>query len=254
MAEVMQQRVALITGATSGIGQAVARRLASAGHKLVLNFFNSHESAIALRDELRSTTDVLLARADVANSREVYAMVADALHSFGRLDYLVNNASFSRPDLWRIDPASIDDASWSQSLAVDLTGTFNCCRAVIPSMRRQGGSSIVNLSSAGTERGDTDTLAYNPAKAGVNGLTRVLARALAPAIRVNAVAPGSIDTGWTARWNIPDNDIAAFQSLCTGARRFGMPDEVAQIINFLLTDHSSYITGQIIAIDGGVNI
>jgi NAD(P)-dependent dehydrogenase (short-subunit alcohol dehydrogenase family) len=210
--------------------------------------------AEALRCELAIKTNVETTQVDVSAGGDVRKLIDFVAEKFGRLDVLVNNASFSSPRLWRPDPSEINDDDWLRALSVDLTGTFYCCKHAIPLMRRTGHGRIINFSSAGAARGDTDTLAYNPGKAGVEGLTRVLARALAPAIQVNTVAPGSIDTGWTTRWQIPESQVATFDAIRSASRRFGTADEVAYLVKFLVSDDAAYITGQTIAIDGGVNI
>jgi 3-oxoacyl-[acyl-carrier protein] reductase len=254
MCENFEKQIVLVTGGTSGIGSAICRTLANRGATIAFSYFRSSDRARKLTEELSLVTSVLSFQADLSAPEGAQALILAAHDKFGRVDCLVNNASFSLPALWRIEPQKVSLDAWNSALSVDLSGTFWCCQAVIPIMKSQGRGKIVNFSSASAQRGDLDTLAYNSAKAGIDGLTKTLARALAPTIQVNSVAPGSIDTGWIERWNLSAEEVADLQAYTTASLRIGKPEEVAELVSFLLSERSNFITGQIIGIDGGVSI
>lgn len=250
--EGMAGRVALITGATSGIGQAIARRLATSGCALALNYLRSDHVASALEGEL-TMVPVRVLRADVSDAHAVDELVATTVGAFGRIDYLVNVASYSRPDLWNADPLTLPLEDWEQSIAVDLTGSYLCARSAIPHMLKQGYGKVINFSSSGSGRGDPDTFVYNAAKVGVVGLTKSLARAYAPTVKVNAIAPGSIDSGWIDRWKLTEQEVNNLQALREMSRRLGTCEEVAEAVAFLLAASGDYITGHLLPMDGGLS-
>jgi 3-oxoacyl-[acyl-carrier protein] reductase len=245
-------KTAIVTGASRGIGRAVALAMAREGAAVIVNYARSAVDAgrvvRAIRDAGGRGEAV---RADVSRSADARRLVASALDRFGRLDILVNNAGYSARRSWRTPLEDLDEGDWDRVMAVDVRGTMLCCRAAAPAMRRTGGGSIVNVSSSAALQGDETLLLYSAAKAGLAGWTRNLARALAPDIRVNAVAPGSIDTGWIRDWRLSRKDVAEIRR-GTPLRRIGSPEDVAHAVSYLASDDAGYVTGQVLMIDGGV--
>jgi 3-oxoacyl-[acyl-carrier protein] reductase len=249
-----QGEVALVTGATSGIGSAVCRSMARAGCHVVVNYHTDAQAAQVLADQLSHVVRSLVIRADVADPADVDRMFATAEASLGTVSVLVNNASFSAPELWEADPLSIPLPLWQRCLDVDLTGTYLCCRRAIPGMVKRGRGKIVNFSSSGSLTGDADTFSYNPAKTAVTALSRSLAKTYAPIVQVNTVAPGSINTGWIEHWGLTAHEVSELKAMKTMPRRLGEPEEVAELVAFLTSPESDYITGQILNIDGGTSL
>lgn len=249
MSQELAGRVALVTGGAQGIGREICLSLAQRGATVVVNYLTSEEAARTLVQSLAGLS--FAHRADVSDARQVQEMVSLAVSKLGKIDYLINNASFASPKLWKVSLETLDMEEWRNTVEVDLTGTLLCCKAVVPIMRREGYGKIVNFSSSASLQGDPDTLAYNPAKTAVVGLTKTLARMLAPEIRVNAIAPGSIEGGWVENWALTQADVdETLASILV--RRFGAPREVAEAVAFLICETGDFITGQVWAIDGGV--
>lgn len=249
MSDELQNKIALVTGAGRGIGRAIARTLAEAGATVYANDCESVDECV---NELRAMGLIAFpALADVSNAEQVMKMFNDIAAAQGRLDVLVNNAAISRPR----PLAETSDEDWQAVLSVSLTGVFYCCRAAFPLMRRQdqgGGGRIINLSSvsAYTGRVLSDNAAYVAAKAGVDGLTRALAReGAASGITVNSVAPGIVATGIHA--HLPPARRAALPALVP-AGRLAASEEVAEVVRFLASSTSNHITGQVIHVNGGM--
>lgn len=245
----LRGQVALVTGGSRGIGRAVCAALAGDGARVAVNFRTSEREARDLVRRLGPRAGAF--RADVASPREVEAMVSAVRRKWGRIDILVNAASYSSPRGWKVRLEEMDPAEVERTLQVDLMGTFHCCRAVAPLMRRQRRGKIVNFASAAAIGGDPTTLLYAGAKMGIVGLTRALARELAPRIQVNAVAPGSIRTGWLEGWGLSARDLAGLRAEVP-LGRIGEPEEVAEVVRFLAGPRSDFITGQTWIVDGGV--
>ncbi|MCK1440544.1 SDR family oxidoreductase [Bradyrhizobium sp. 15] len=242
-------KLALVTGGASGIGLATAQMLASYGAKVAVNHLPGDEEAMrtiaALTDE---GLNVVSAPGNVADATQCAAMVDAVVQREGRLDYLINNAGTSGTTQ-PIDFADLDamtDEFWQLILSTNLLGPFRCARAAAGALKSSGGAIVNTASNAGfTTRGSS--LAYAASKAGLINMTRALARALAPSIRVNAVAPGFVETPWTKRWPEARKRDAMQRSFLN---RGATPEDIAEVIVFLAVG-ASYVNGQTIVLDGG---
>jgi 3-oxoacyl-[acyl-carrier protein] reductase len=241
-----QNRVALITGGSRGIGLAVAQRLAREGASVVLADIDRDVAAAVATDIARRGGQALGIAMDVTLATEVNEGVARAREAFGRVDILVNSAGILGPFLpvWETP-----DEVWDRLIAVHLRGTFLCCKAVVSAMIAQRWGRIVNVSSLAAKEGFPLDAAYSSAKAGVIAFTKSLAKELAPYnIRVNCVAPTVIETDLVR--GIPAEEMAEKKKRIP-LGRFGKPEEVAALVRFLVSDESSFITGQCSDISGG---
>ncbi len=240
------KKTVLVTGASKGIGAATAILFAQKGYNVVINYNNSYESASLLARSLSANGySVMTHKANVANKLEVDLMVKEALYKFGSLDILVNNAGIAYQGLI----TDTDEIDFDNIIDVNLKGVFNCCKAVLPSMISRQEGKIINISSMWGQVGASCEVAYSAAKAGVIGLTKALAKELAPSgITVNCVAPGLIETSMNS--NITIEDLNAFvEEIPLG--RIGSADEIAATIEFLASDKADYITGQVLGVNGG---
>lgn len=240
-------QVALVTGASRGIGRAIAMRLAREGAYVVVNYKQQHEAAQATVDAIRSCGGQAEAVPfDVGDSEAVESAVAALLERHGRCDILVNNAGGPADQLL----LRLKEKDWEDVLRVNLAGTFLCCKAVLRAMLRARYGRIVNLSSAAAHLGNAGQTAYAAAKAGVEGFTRSLAREVATRnITVNVVAPGFIATERIE--GLPERLRQAYLQLIP-AGRWGTPEEVAEAVLFLVQPAAAYVTGQVISINGGL--
>ena len=240
-----ERKVALVTGAGRGIGLATARRFLAEGWRVALLDVESDLLAGAMAD-LARPEDTLSVRCDVSDPGQVTASVDAVVERFGRLDALVNNAGIAvfKPLL----ETTFED--WSRVLAVNLSGPFLCSQAAAPHMAEHGGGSIVNITSISSLRASTLRVAYGTSKAGLAHLTKQQAVELASlGIRVNAVAPGPVDTAMAKAVHSPE--IRADYHDAIPLNRYGLEEELAEAIVFLSTERASYITGQVLAVDGG---
>lgn len=245
----MATKTALVTGASRGIGRAIALELAGAGFAVGVNHVSRPADAGRVVAEIEARGGVAVVfRADVGDPAAVEKMFQDFDRRFGRLDALVNNAGIGR----RIDAlTAIDDDTWRHTLAVNLGGAFYCMRAAIPRLRAAGGGRIVNISSGAAKTGGAIGAHYAASKAGMLALTARAARELArEGIAVNAVLPSVIDTEML-RDIAPSDDARERLRAQFPIGRFGRPEEVAQLVRFLVAEAPLYLTGEFIAMRGG---
>jgi NAD(P)-dependent dehydrogenase (short-subunit alcohol dehydrogenase family) len=234
-------RVAVITGGASGIGAATARRFAAEGASVAI-IDRDAEGVLRIASEVSGHAYAL----DVRDSEEVTEVIDVIAQTLGQIDILVNNAGTG--DLRPLH--TVDDKLWHRLIDVNLTGTFNLTRAVIPYMLETGGGAIVNNASVSGFAPTRNEAAYSAAKAGVISLTKSAALEYGPTVRVNCVAPGHVRTPMTAVWDqMPDAFEPIAATIPLG--RIGEAEEVAEVILFLASDRSSYITGQTLVVDGG---
>lgn len=241
-------RVAVVTGAAQGIGEACARRLAADGAALAL-WDLADARGRALADELGAAgAPARFIHCDVARKSEVDAALAATLQAFGRVDALVSNAGIFKA----AEFLDITEADWDAVLAVNLKGSFLVGQAVARQMVAQGGGAIVHMSSVNGTLTIPTIASYSASKGGINQLTRVMALALADrGVRVNAVAPGTIATELAASAVLTSDEARARILSRTPMKRLGEPAEIAAVVAFLLSDAASYITGEIVTVDGG---
>ena len=244
--EILQGKVAIITGASRGIGRAIALELATQGASIVVNYASSSSAAEAVVAEINAAGGQSIAlKADVSKVEEVEALFNATMEKFGRIDILVNNAGITRDTLLlRMKPED-----WQAVIDLNLTGVFLCTRAASKIMLKQRSGRIINISSVAGQMGNPGQANYSAAKAGVIGFTKTIAKELASrGITVNAVAPGFIATDMTSKLSNTE-DILKFIPL----GRYGQPEEIAGMVRFLAADPAAaYITGQVFNVDGGM--
>lgn len=241
-------KTALITGASRGIGTACAIALAKSGYNIVLNFNNSEEKALNLKKIIEDNyaVAVLCVKADVADKAQVDDMVDKALAEFNSIDVLVNNAGVSLLKLFT--DTTVEE--WNTIISTNLTSVYNCCHAVLSGMIRNHSGSIINISSMWGQVGASCEVAYSASKAGVIGLTKALAKEVAPSnIRVNCVAPGVIMTDMMSSFTEEEIELIK-EDIPMG--EIGTAKNVADTVAFLASDRAQYITGQVIGVNGGM--
>jgi ketoreductase RED2 len=239
----LEGQVAIVTGSSSGIGEAIARLFAAEGASVVVNSTRSVAAGEAIAAEL---PNAIYVRGDVAQEDQAKALVQATLDRFGRLDVLVNNAGTTRVIPHHALDAVTDD-DWQRILGTNVLGTWYVTRAAVPALKARRGS-ILNITSVAGVRAAGSSIPYAVSKAAVNHMTKLLANVLGPEIRVNAVAPGLIDTPWTADWDAIRASVRERAPL----QRSGTPDDIARAA--LLLTASSYSTGEILLADGGINL
>ncbi|WP_027414562.1 3-oxoacyl-[acyl-carrier-protein] reductase [Aneurinibacillus terranovensis] len=243
----LQGKAALVTGASRGIGRAIAVSLAEQGADIAVNYAGNEAAAKEVADIISGMgRKAILVKADVANAEQVEGMVKQVIEAFGKLDILVNNAGITRDNLLM----RMKEEDFDQVIATNLKGVFNCIKAVTRPMMKARGGRIINISSVVGVMGNAGQANYVAAKAGVIGLTKSAARELASRnITVNAVAPGFIETDMTDV--LGEETTGALLSQIPLAR-LGKPEDVANVVKFLASDESSYMTGQVLHVDGGM--
>ena len=242
-------KTAIVTGGSNGIGRACVVKLASEGAKIALVDVCEPEASQELIDELKDGPGQIHAfQADVRDAERVTQLVGQIVDDWERLDVLVNSAGIVRDGLL----ATMTRQQWLDVVDVNLGGTFNFCHAATQPMLMQRSGSIVNLSSTAAEFASRGQVNYAASKGGVNGLTRAMAKEMAPRkVRINAIAPGMIETGMSAAVR---GLVGPKLKEIIPLRRVGQPEEIASVAAFLASDDASYVTGQIIRVDGGVSL
>lgn len=252
MTETQERRAAVVTGSTRGIGREIARELARAGMNVVVNSSSekSLPAAEALAAEIAGQfgVEAVAVAANVADEGEANALIAAATDAFGRVDVLVNNAGITRDGL----AARMGDEDFDAVIDINLKGTFHCCRAAAKVMMKQRWGRIINMSSVVGVYGNAGQVNYAASKAGVIGMTKTLAKELARRnITANAVAPGFIATDMTDALSEAQKEAIVGR---IGSGRLGEPADIAHLVRFLASDEASYITGQVICVDGGMSL
>lgn len=240
-------RIALITGASSGIGRAIAECFAEEGCDLAINGRNEMRLKEVSEQIKRKGRNVLVLKGDVAFFEEVQQMGEKTIKTFGRVDILVNNAGMGQGKTIM----EMNEMDWDLTISVNLKSAFNWVKAVLPTMLSNGYGKIINISSviAKTGAGRLSKAAYAASKAGLLGLTRGLAKEVSPTVYVNAICPGAVDTPMSE--SLIRSSIAEELKSSIPLRRFALPNDIAKVALFLASNDSDYITGEIIDVNGG---
>ena len=246
----LDNQVALVTGAAVGVGRALAVAFAREGAKVVVNYSRSRAEAEVTAEEVRRVGGVpLLVQADVSSDEQVRAMVARTIDEFGRIDVLVNNAGVTVRIPFE-DLEALTDDVWDRLYAVNVKGSFFCCRAVAAPMRQAGRGRIINIGSSAGLSTNGSSIAYCASKAALIHMSKCLAKVLGPEITLNVIAPGFVGN---TRWNegLPNvKEMEEKAIAITPLRRVGTPEDIADLALFLATG-ADFMSGSVIAIDGG---
>jgi 3-oxoacyl-[acyl-carrier protein] reductase len=242
----LEDRAAIVTGGARGIGETIGLTFLREGARVAIIDSDKERLEILRKETVKKHKDVIAIPCDITKSSEVKAMVDQVRNTFGRIDILVNNAGIIR----RGTIETVTEEDWDRVIEVNLKGAFNCCKAVAPIMKNQGYGKIVNVTSIAGKMGDiTSAPGYGPSKAGVDALTKTLARQLAQyGINVNSVAPHAIETEMSAQWS-EERRREIIASIPLG--RLGKPEDVANAVLFLASEEASFITGEILDVNGG---
>jgi|Deesub1362A_J573_1020465.scaffolds.fasta_scaffold18186_3 3-oxoacyl-[acyl-carrier protein] reductase len=238
----LEGKVAIVTGSSRGIGRAIALAFAQEGAKVVVNYLTSEAEAEEVVREIEALgSEAIAIRADVSESDEVKALIKRALERFGRIDILVNNAGIYLP----YSLQSEDETNWDRMMAVNVKGVLLCSKYAAPHMLKQGHGVIINMAA---QIGFLGFIGYGLTKGAVISLTKGLARELAPKIRVNAIAPGAVDTGWVSALSDGEKKKLAEE---IPLKKWAQPEDVAKVAVFLASDDSHLMTGTVLVMDGG---
>lgn len=243
----LKDKCAIVTGASRGIGRAIAKKLASLGANIVLNYRSNDKEALKVKEELLSYgVDVFLYKCDISDFNAVEEMIKASKEKFGKVDIMINNAGITKDTLL----LRMKEEDFDKVIDVNLKGVFNCLKAVTPVMIRQKFGKIVNLSSVVGLVGNAGQVNYAASKAGVIGMTKSLAKEVGSrGITVNAVAPGFIDTDMT---EVLGEKFKEEAKKSIPLKRLGKPEDVAGAVAYLVGNEASYITGQVLNVDGGM--
>lgn len=244
--QVTSRRTAIVTGGAQGIGRAVAQRLVTNDYAVVIADVESDAGAEAEA----ALEGAMFIETDVSQEDSVQACIEQTIEQFGRLDALVNNAGIADPQNPPVESLSLE--AWSRVIAVNLTGCFLCSKHAVPHLRKRRGA-IVNVASTRALMSEPNTEAYSASKGGIVALTHALAISLGPAVRVNAVSPGWIDVrAWQKESERDTSPLEAHHHRQHPAGRVGLPQDVADLIAYLLSEDAGFMTGQNIVVDGGI--
>ncbi|WP_423410003.1 3-oxoacyl-[acyl-carrier-protein] reductase [Heyndrickxia sp. MSNUG] len=243
----LEGKVALVTGASRGIGREIAYELAREGASVAVNYAGSEAKALELVNEIKAMgREAFAIQSDVSNSDSVNGMVKETVERFGKLDILVNNAGITKDNLLM----RMKESEWDDVININLKGVFLCTKAVTRQMMKQRSGRIINISSIVGVSGNAGQANYVAAKSGVIGLTKTAAKELSSrGITVNAIAPGFITTDMTDKLN---EEVKAEMLKQIPLARFGEPKDIARAVVFLASEDSNYMTGQTLHIDGGM--
>lgn len=249
MSGTLSSQTAVITGAARGIGRAIALRLARSGVNLIINYYQNETAALDLTREIDALGGCsILAQGDVGQPEDAKRVIQSSMESFNRLDILVNNAGITRDNLL----VRMKEEEFNQVMAINLLGTFHCTKYASKLMMKARYGRIINISSVVGIAGNSGQANYAASKAGIIGFTKSIAKELGTRnITVNAVAPGFIQTDMTDRLS-DEQKKKILSRIPLG--RFGLPEEIANMVHFLVSDEADYITGQVFRIDGGMEI
>jgi len=241
----LDDKIAIVTGAGQGIGQAIAGKLAAEGATVVVTDLDEANA----RQTVAALPGAVAIRTDVTDRPGVQAMVTQIQERFGRIDVLVNNAGWDKASPF----VDSDPADWDRAIAINLYGVLNTCKAVLPIMAGQGHGAVVNLGSDAGRVGSSGEAVYSAAKGGIIAFTKSIAREMARhQIRVNCVCPGPTDTALFASFAGPKLRDALTKAI--PFRRLGQPDDVANVVAFLACDEASFVTGQTVSVSGGLTM
>ena len=237
--------VALVTGGAKGIGRAICRSLANDGFKIAVNYNNSENEAMALKDELSALTDVEIFKCDVSDSDAVKEMFSEISRKLGNVDVLVNNAGIAQQVLF----TDITDEMWQGMINTNLSGAFYCSREALRNMINEKNGVIINIASMWGEVGASMEVHYSTAKAGLIGMTKALAKEVGlSGVRVNAVSPGVVLTDMMSSFSESDKSELKDE---TPLNSLGIPEDIAEAVSFLVSDKAKFITGQVLSVNGG---
>jgi 3-oxoacyl-[acyl-carrier protein] reductase len=240
-------KVAIVTGGSRGIGKAIAKKLASFKANIVINYTSSETEALKVKEEIESLgVECMTVKCDVSKSEDVNNMVSEVMDRFGKVDILINNAGITKDALIM----KMKEEDFDKVIDVNLKGVFNCTKAVTKPMMKQRNGKIVNMASVVGVMGNPGQANYCASKAGVIGFTKATAKELASRnININAVAPGFIETAMT---DVLKDDVKESMLSAIPMKKFGTPEDIANLVIFLCSDMSTYITGQVVHVDGGM--